>query len=51
MKSVDVASLLTEIKARIQRAQSRAISLVNSELLHLYWDIGRLIDFRQQAQG
>jgi predicted nuclease of restriction endonuclease-like (RecB) superfamily len=43
--------LLSEIKARIQLAQSQAILAANAELIRLYWDIGRMIDQRQQREG
>lgn len=43
--------LLRQIKARIQHAQARAMVSVNAELVHLYWDIGRMIDRRQQQEG
>jgi len=43
--------LLGEIKARIQQAQTRAVLSVNSELVRLYWDIGRMIDRRQREEG
>ncbi len=43
--------LLTEVKARIAGAQVRAALAANHELLRLYWDIGRMIDARQDAQG
>src|SRR5438094_763711 len=43
--------LLREVKARIQRAQTRAIMAVNAELVRLYWDIGRLIGQRQEQEG
>jgi len=43
--------LLKEIKARIQQAQTQAILAANAELVRLYWDIGRIIDQRQQQQG
>jgi len=39
--------LLKEIKARIAQAQSRAVRVVNAELVRLYWDIGRLIHQRE----
>src|SRR5438270_766389 len=45
------AVLLKEIKDRIAQAQTRAVLSVNAELVRLYWDIGRLIEFRQQAEG
>ncbi len=43
--------LLGEIKTRIQQAQMRAVLSVNAELVRLYWDIGRMIDTRQQKEG
>jgi len=44
-------TLLKEIKTRIQQAQTRAILSANAELVRLYWDIGRMIDERQQQEG
>lgn len=44
-------TLLKEIKGRIQQAQTLAILSVNSELIRLYWDIGRMIDSRQEKEG
>lgn len=43
--------LLSEIKARVRTAQIRAHLAANGELLALYWDIGRLILDRQNAEG
>jgi predicted nuclease of restriction endonuclease-like (RecB) superfamily len=43
--------LLAEVRTRIQSARSRTALAVNSELIRLYWDIGRLIDARQQEEG
>ncbi|MGL6075456.1 MAG: PDDEXK nuclease domain-containing protein [Fimbriiglobus sp.] len=45
------STLLVDVKGRIQAAQTRAILAVNSELVLLYWDIGRIIDQRQQSEG
>jgi hypothetical protein len=36
----DYAPLLAEIKARVRRAQTRAVLAVNAELIRLYWEIG-----------
>ena len=44
-------ALLADVKQRIQTAQTRAVLAVNSELVRLYWDIGRLIDLRQKKEG
>ena len=43
--------LLTEIKERILSAQYKALKAVNKELVGLYWDIGRMIVDRQDAEG
>lgn len=43
--------LIADIKQRIQSAQTRAVLAVNSELVRLYWDIGRIIDQRQKRDG
>lgn len=43
--------LLRDLKARISQAQVRAGAAVNSELVQLYWSIGRDILARQQQQG
>jgi predicted nuclease of restriction endonuclease-like (RecB) superfamily len=45
------STLLKDVKARIQKAQTRAILSANAELVRLYWDIGRLIEARQSKQG
>jgi len=47
----DYPALLTDIKQRVRRAQTRAMMAVNAELIRLYWDIGSLIHARQQQQG
>ena len=47
----DYPSLLKRVKECIHRAQSRAIMLANSEMIHLYWNVGRLLIERQASQG
>lgn len=47
----DFLGLVRDVKARIQQAQARAVLSVNAELVRLYWDIGRMIDARQQREG
>ena len=44
-------SLLTEIKDRIRQAQTRAALSANAEMIAMYWDIGRMIQQRQQTEG
>ena len=42
---------LKELKKRIQTSQQRASMAVNSELIRLYWQIGKEILTRQEEQG
>jgi len=44
-------NLLQAIKQRIRDAQTRALLAVNAELIRLYWDIGWLLNQRQQQEG
>lgn len=48
---IGYAGLFTDIKQRIRHAQTRAVLAVNAELIRLYWEIGALIDARQQQEG
>ena len=48
---MNFTALLADVKLRIQSAQTRAMMSVNSELVRLYWDVGRLIDLRQKKEG
>lgn len=50
-KPQDYPGLLAEIKERIRSAQYEAFKAVNKELVGLYWDIGRMIVERQDAEG
>ena len=50
-KADEFATLLADVKGRIQTSQTRAVLAVNAELVRLYWDIGRIIDARQQLEG
>lgn len=47
----DYAALLADIKQRVRHAQTRAWLSVNAEMIHLYWEIGALIDARQSREG
>ncbi|MCY2989442.1 MAG: PDDEXK nuclease domain-containing protein [Planctomycetota bacterium] len=48
---IGYGELLDEIKGRIRSAQIKAVLAVNSELLVLYWSIGRDIVQRQHREG
>lgn len=45
------AGLLALVKGRVRAAQYAALRVVNTELVGLYWDIGRMIVDRQQEGG
>lgn len=45
------SSLLSDIKVRIRNAQLKAMMAANAEMIHLYWDIGKIIYNRQQQRG
>jgi len=45
------SGLLTEIKDRIRQAQVRAALSANTEMILMYWDIGRMIHQRHQMEG
>ena len=47
----DYPQFLTEIKARIAAARTRATLAVNTELISLYWEIGHEILDREQREG
>jgi predicted nuclease of restriction endonuclease-like (RecB) superfamily len=46
----DYAHLLAEVKERVRSAQYAALKAVNTELVGLYWDIGRMIVERQAGE-
>ena len=43
--------LLGQIKKRIRQGQTRAVLAANSEMICMYWDIGRMLHKRQQQEG
>jgi predicted nuclease of restriction endonuclease-like (RecB) superfamily len=47
----DYNQLLAEVKERIRSAQYAALKAVNTELVGLYWDLGRLIVEKQEQSG
>lgn len=52
MKKIEgYGQLLTDLKARIQAARTRAALAVNQELIKLYWDMGKMIVERQQKHN
>ncbi|MDL2227024.1 PDDEXK nuclease domain-containing protein [Deltaproteobacteria bacterium OttesenSCG-928-M10] len=48
---MNYAELLNDVKSRIRQAQIKASMAANTEMLGLYWDIGRMIDQRQGKEG
>ena len=47
----EYTDLLVAVKQRVHAAQYAALKAVNTELVGLYWDIGRLITERQELAG
>lgn len=45
------ATLLRQIKQRVQLAQRHAIYSANEEMLRMYWDVGCMLQQSQQADG
>ena len=46
----DYGAFLTAVKERVRNAQYAALKAVNTELVGLYWDIGRMIVERQSGE-
>ena len=46
----DYNQLLADVKERIRSAQYAALKAVNTELVGLYWDLGRMIVERQVGE-
>ena len=46
----DYTQLLAELKERVRSAQLAALKAVNTELVGLYWDLGRMIVERQVGE-
>lgn len=44
-------SFLAEVKQRIRAFQYAALRSVNTELINLYWELGRMIFERQERDG
>jgi len=44
-------NLLSDIKTRVRQGQLRASFSANAEMLAAYWDIGKMINERQQVEG
>ena len=49
IQSDDYRALIEDLKSRIHAAQLKAAVTVNTQLIELYWDIGKLITERQAA--
>ena len=47
----DYSYLLSQVKRRVALAQQRAIYAANEEMLHMYWDIGEMLEKSQMADG
>ncbi len=47
----DYTSTLQKIKEQVYQAQNRALKVVNSELVSLYWNIGKIVSEKQKKEG
>ena len=47
----DYRDFVRSLKQKVQSAQSKAARAVNTQLIALYWEIGKLITEKQQAAG
>jgi predicted nuclease of restriction endonuclease-like (RecB) superfamily len=47
----DYATVLNEIKGRIQQERLRVVLAANSAMVLLYWDVGKMILAKQQSDG
>ena len=47
----DYQDLLKALKERVRNSRAQALRTVNTQLIELYWSIGRDILLRQEAQG
>ena len=47
----DYRDFIRSLKQKVQSAQSQAARAVNTLLIELYWEIGKLITEKQQAAG
>ncbi|MDQ2723847.1 MAG: PDDEXK nuclease domain-containing protein [Actinomycetota bacterium] len=51
VEPVGYAELLEQVKVRVRTSRVQAARAVNTELVGLYWQIGRLILDRQESEG
>ena len=51
IQTADYRHFIATLKQKVQSAQIKAARAVNSELIGLYWELGRLITDKQQASG
>jgi len=48
-QAIGYTAFLADVKARITTARTRAVLAVNSELIRVYWEIGRKILARHRG--
>lgn len=51
MVTSEYQNFLNDIKNKIFQSQYEALKVVNSQLIQLYWDIGKFIAEKQQQKG
>lgn len=51
MEIVNYQNTLEDIKGKIYQAKNRAMQKVNTELVSLYWEIGKTISEKTEQEG
>ncbi|SDE11287.1 PDDEXK nuclease domain-containing protein [Niabella drilacis] len=51
IETVEYQSLLVDIKTAIQKARLNAVLAINTQMILLYWQTGKMIAERQQQEG
>ena len=49
--TTDYKQWLTELKSKIRSAQMKAAIAVNSALIQFYWELGKMIDEKENVWG
>ena len=50
-ETLDYVRLLNQVRQRVALAQQKAIYSANEEMLHMYWDIGEILQKSQDKDG
>ncbi len=51
VQTPDYRDFISSLKQKVQSAQIKAARAVNTQLIGLYWELGKLITEKQQVAG